>query len=114
MIRRGVPLVKSVCPPRLGVMISRKLSFHKNDLNNSNLLSYISTTPFSNETLKEFDERIQESIKAFSNSELERLAEIIHYKNIQFYTSEKPANSIISTIRFIFKKQRRNTVNIFF
>ena len=71
--------MKSVCPPRLGVMISRKLSL--NDLNNSNLLSYISTTPFSNETLKEFDERIQESIKAFSNSELERLAEIIHYKN---------------------------------
>ena len=106
--------MKNVCPPRLGVLISRKLSFHKNDLNNSNLLSYISTTPFSNETLKEFDERIQESIKAFSNSELERLAEIIHYKNIQSYTSEKPANSIISTIRLIFKKQRRNTVYIFF
>ena len=84
--------------PRLNLGLMRKL----NSLNNNqSILSEIRTVPFTSESLFTLNQKLQVTIKVFSNPELHELVDILHDKNINTYCKEKVANSesIISTIR---------------
>ena len=86
--------------PRLSLEIMRKLNSLSN---NQSILSEIRTIPLSSESLLKLNEKLQVTIRAFSNPELHELVEILHDKNVETYSGEKVAvggsELIISTVR---------------
>ena len=81
--------------PRLGVGFIREL----NNINkNQNMLAEIETIPFSGESFLNLNEKLQVTIKDFTNPELYKVVEILHDRNIETH-SDASSESIISIVR---------------